>query len=283
MTINFEQRYAQRRLHDLAEKTKDFVFASEPDEPTDVSADELRLFQLHKLLIQVSQMVTKRFYKLPDSSRAMHDLDEWIQEMMLVLVEETERYDISKKVPYQKYITERITWRLKDYQNKIRRQESVTNKHVKQAQKELQQELGHEPTPEEIAEYLGCEVWMVLEQKRFVRPEDLGQIEAYTQSSANDEQLRKHMDTDSFEGSLYAPQLSPYDEWLRKRLWECINRLKPDQKDLFVRHELENESFPALFAEFCQIFGSKSVRSFQRHYGEQVFEPVKLCVEQGYD
>lgn len=263
MTIDFEQRYLQHLLHTLAEMTQDFLFEPAPNEPEDSSLNELRLFRLYRLLDQVKRMVNKRFYQLPESFREMQNLDydDWMQEAMVVLIDETQKYDIAAGVPYQKYITSRIKWRLIDKQRTVDRQHSLVNEHVKDAIEALKQQRGHDPTPDEIAEYLGCEVWAVqeaLEQRRFVRPEDQGQIEAHTQSS-------------------------PHDEWLRKRLWECIERLEPDQKELFVRHEMENESFPALFREFCQVFASKSIRSFQRHYGEQVFEPVRLCVEQGYD
>ena len=263
MTISFEQRYLQNLLHTLVEMTQGFLFESVPNEPKTVSPNELRLFRLYRLLDQVRRMVNKRFYQLPESFRGSQDIDydDWMQEMMIVLIEETQKYDVAAGVPYQKYITSRIKWRLIDKQRSIDRRHTLVEEHVKAAIDALKQQGRQEPALQEIAEHLGCEVWAVQEaiaQRRFVQPEVQGQIEAPSQSS-------------------------PHNEWLRKRLWECIERLTPEQKEVFVRHELDNESFPVLFAEFCQLFGSKSVRSFQRHYGEQVFEPVKLCVEQGYD
>lgn len=261
MTIHFEQRYLQHLLHTLHDLTRDFAFEPAAGEPAAASAEEVRLYRLTRLLNQVRQMVNKRFYQLPESYRAAHDLehDDWIQEMMVVLLEETRKYDAAAGVPYQKYLTARIKWRLLDKQRAFDRYHSLDNIQVKDAASTLKAEKGRAATPEEIAEYLGCDVWAVheaLDQKRFVRPDEQGDI---------------------------VPQnpTTPHDEMLRNRLWDCIGLLEPERRALFVKHELEDESFPALFAEFRAVFGSNSVRSFQRHYGDHVFEPVKTCVERG--
>lgn len=69
---------------------------------------------------------------------------------------------------------------------------------------------------------------------------------------------------------------------LQALLWAAINRLPPEFRMLFIRHELEGWSFEKLFNEFGYVLECDSQRSFQRHYAERVYKPVIEYVQTFY-
>ncbi len=260
MNPTFTRQYWQDVLRTLDYLTREVAnWADAPKEPLHAPAEELRLFRLQALLKQMRCIVGRAFVELPSSFRRTAGIeeDEWMQEAMIQVVELTKAYDDSKGVPYQKYMVKFLKWRL------LNRQKTVCSKHppknpdlVKQVE-QLAKELGRELTPQEIAKHFGSDVWSTQEalgHAVFVSIEEHVQIEDQTQRS-------------------------PHQEFLLNCLLQCLETFDLITRNLFIRHEFRNESFPALYDEFGPALGSSSKRSFERHYHDHVFDAIKECAQ----
>ncbi len=243
-------------LQTLMLLTKDVTnWADAPDEPAGAPAEELRLFRLRALLRQMQSIARREFADLPPSFRNMAGIekDDWMQEAIMQVVNLTKDYDDSKGIPYQKYMVKFLKWRLLNQQKAVCSKHPPKSPELAKKVQQLTAEVGHDLTPQEIAEHLGSDVWSTQEalgNAVFVPLDEGVQIKDQTQRS-------------------------PHQEFLLNCLLNCLETLEPIIRDLFFRHEFEHESFPALFEEFGPAFGSGSPRSFERHYHEHVFDVVK--------
>jgi len=69
---------------------------------------------------------------------------------------------------------------------------------------------------------------------------------------------------------------------LRSILHDCIEELHPEAMTILHDHEVAKISFTKLFDEFknsSALKKSKSVRSFQRNYNKDIFQPLYDCVQ----
>jgi DNA-directed RNA polymerase specialized sigma subunit len=79
--------------------------------------------------------------------------------------------------------------------------------------------------------------------------------------------------------------LSPETQFIhheaRKILWDCIEKLQPKMKMMFIRHEFDELSFKKLYRQLN--INDSSFSTFKRRYKKNVYESVENCVSSQYE
>jgi len=249
MTPVFQQIYLRNILRTLAEKTQELNIDLKPapKESTNTVEADVHRFRLNALLQQVMRMAGKAYYKVPESCRNEEELDDWTQYAMNLVLELTPDYDADRGVAYQNYITSVLNLRLIDKQRSAYRTNPAVEAVVANPEGQTSKSPESKDTTKEGSDHSGS--------RTLVRPDNFDQIQNQTHRT-------------------------PDREFLQRRLWDCVDGLEDVPQAIFVGHELDQESFPSLYQQYGKIFGSKSQRSFERHYYERVFATVQQCVEQ---
>lgn len=104
---------------ELLEITSDFNFYGSKREPEGATPEERHRQRVHALVHMARKMALKRFRQMPEAFRAVHSEDDWIQEAMIILITESLKYRPKDGYYYDKYISERISWRLTDFRRSV--------------------------------------------------------------------------------------------------------------------------------------------------------------------
>jgi len=105
----------------LVERTRNFHLENLLNEPKYASEDELRQFRLKDIINRVVNMGIRAYYQAPENSRTVHTKDDWIQDAMVIFIQQVEEYDPNKGVPFNRFILFRVRGRLNNRLTEIRR------------------------------------------------------------------------------------------------------------------------------------------------------------------
>lgn len=108
------------------------------------------LYMVRQIVMRMSPMYNTTF----------RDYDDLVSNGVLGLIDAVKRYEPGRNIKFETYAPQRIRGAILDY---MRAQDWVPSnmrkeiKRMRGAQEELTTKLGHEPSPEELAEHLGVE------------------------------------------------------------------------------------------------------------------------------
>lgn len=277
-----KELYMNEVVQVLIEKTKSFQFSemmTETDANNEKQVSAVGMKLLVKRIIYIAQ---KKYYQIPESSRAEYSVDDWIQEAMVLLCgDAVDTYDPEKTRYFDVFAKTHVNQRLIDFQRSVFRQNPCVDEDFKKLviskRKELKKETGTEPAKEALADALE-------EITDRSREDIMDKIE----TGVNERLLVK--DGDTVPKKDVKKKGSPEDQYIRAEmrriLWNCINKLEPKHKVIFVRHEYYNVSLNSFFksAIFSSYFGPDvtSYKSYQRRYNDLIFNSVRDCVRMNY-
>ncbi len=254
----------------LAEKTEKFTFSKVSGEPSDTSEERLRLFRLKELLAQVRKMGIRKYHQMPESFRISRTMDDWIQDAMIVLCGLLDEYD-PQKGPFNNYARFIVSRRLTDIQRSLFRKNPPLDDDLRKVALSWKRENRTEPTAKELADLTG---------------RDESEIRKFLEKGGGERVfVRENEETETAD---VRPCASPEQLYIREEarhiLWECVEKLAPDLKMLFMHREFEGFSFQKLWEEpkNREILDSTSEKTFQRRYRERIYDRVQDCVQTMY-
>ncbi len=251
-------------------------------------------------------MAVNKFYQTPDSFRTTHTMDDWIQEAMIILFDLCSSYD-SEKGPFDNYARFIISKRLISMQRDIFRKNPPVNEDLRKIAVSLKRENSREPSVKELSDITG-------------RSEN--EIREFMETGVGKRVFAKENEG-VHEKKEVKIGMTPEEQYIRlearKILWDCVEKLEPGSKLLFVRHELQDVSLENLYdnlnlsetiektdhglkllflrhefegasfenlyenPEIREIFGAESLRTFKRRYRDKVYQLVYDCVKARYE
>ncbi len=254
--------YQNQIFQILADRTRNFQFDSLPNEPESASEDELREFRLKDIIVKVINMGIRKYYQTPEIFRTVHAKEDWIQDAIIILMQQVEEYDPNRGDRFNRFILFRVKMRLISLQRKIYRENPPVNDDLRKIVVTLRQEHGREPTAKEFSDFTDC----------------------------SEQTAQEILDTGvgprvfvNKQGSNIKKNNPPENQEKRKILWVCISQLEPRElRLLFLRHEIEGISLQKLYndLEMDKIgnISLSSLSTFKRHYRENARFRVAMCV-----
>ncbi|BBO89676.1 sigma-70 domain-containing protein [Desulfosarcina ovata] len=266
--------------------TKGFSLSRADGEPDNGTTIEVRRYRLLTLIKQVRRMAIRKFYQMPDSFTASHELDDWIQEAFIIMFECCEAYD--HRGPFDHHVRFMVSRRLTSLQRKIFRENPPANRTLFKIVHELKQDLGREPTASEIAEHTGRPVkeieGMIVEGfnlRMVISGVDIDSHISKNQESLLSGQQDEPINSAQVEGRAgISPENQVIRQEARRILMKCIEKLLPEARLLFIRHEFEGISFGKIYKKLSTK--NVSIATFKRRYQSDVYNPVKVCVTSQY-
>jgi len=266
--------------------TTGFLLSQADGEPDNGTAAEVRRYRLLALIKQVRRMAIRKFYQMPDSFTASHELDDWIQEAFIIMFECCEKYD--HRGPFDHHVRFMVSRRLVSLQRKIFRENPPVHNTLFRIVQELKQDLGREPTADEVAEHTGRPIEEIetvmtdgLKLRRIVDGVDIDGHNSNNQESSLSFSIEDPIDATPVESRA---GISPENQIIRQEacriLMRCIEKLLPEARLLFIRHEFDGLSFGKIYKRLTKK--NISLATFKRRYQSDVFNPVKACVTSQY-
>ncbi|BBO84861.1 hypothetical protein DSCO28_54270 [Desulfosarcina ovata subsp. sediminis] len=266
--------------------TKVFSMSQADGEPDNSTAIEVRRYRLLALIKQVRRMAIRKFYQMPDFFTASHELDDWIQEAFIIMFECCEDYD--HRGPFDHHVRFMVSRRLISLQRKIFRENPPVNSTLFKIVQELKQGLKREPTADEIAEHIGRPVKEIetmmadgFNLRMVVDGVDIGGRISNNPESSLSYSIDKPIDSGPAESRAgISAESQMIRQEARRILMNCIEKLLPESRLLFIRHEFEGISFGKIYKRLT--IKNISLATFKRRYQSDVFNPVKECVISQY-
>jgi len=261
-----EERYFQA----FTSQTKDFIFSRVENEPENITGDKLRNFRLLALIRQVRKMAVKKFYQMPESFTAAHAMEDWIQEAMLIMFQCCQSCD--RRRPFDHYVRFMVSKRLVSLQRKVFSENPPANRDIYKKVQAFKLKNKRLPTAEELAKETGI---------------DKARIQEYLEGGAGQrvvtaltEETEAVSQTKDVKIGL-SPETQYMHHEARKILRDCIEKLQPEAKMLFIRHEFDEQPFRKLFQQFN--INTTGFSTFKRRYRQNVYTAVEDCVSSQYD
>ena len=251
----------------FSDLTKDFILSKIDDEPAEVTQEELRKFRLSALIRQVRKMAIKKFYQMPESFATSHTMDDWIQEALIIMFQCCQSYD--RRGPFDHFVRFMVSKRLVSMQRKVFSGNPPADRDLYKKVQAYKRKNKRLPTADELALETGF---------------DKDAIEKYLESGYG----QRTVTTDSekaCQNKDVKVGLSPETQFIhheaRKILRDCIEKLQPEMKMMFIRHEFDELSFKKLYKQLK--IKKPGFSTFKRWYKDNVYADVEDCVSSQYE
>ena len=162
-SAGFGKEYFRQILLALVERTTCHpleCFDPVPDEAGETSEDIIRLFRLKTVVANVKALGVKTFYRTPVDLRRYHEQEEWIQDAMVILLEQAGQFDPQRSGSFTRFILARVKQRLLDIQRALYRKHAPAEAEQQQVSTEdVFIELVDEEASSQEAQYVELEQW----------------------------------------------------------------------------------------------------------------------------
>jgi len=212
-------------------------------------------------------MAVTKFYQMPESFATSHTMDDWIQEALIIMFQCCQSYD--GRGPFDHYVRFMVSRRLVSMQRKVFSENPPADRDLYKKVQAYKRKKGRLPKAEELAEETGF---------------DKAAIQKYLESGYGQRTVTTGVETVCQNKAVKAG-LSPETQYMhheaRKILRDCIEKLQPEMKMMFIRHEFDELSFKKLYRQLN--INDPSFSTFKRWYKKNVYESVENCVSSQYE
>jgi len=270
-----DRTYVEGVFSLLAQVTKDFPLSQGKNEPKELSAEEMRLFRLKKLVTAARRLAMEKFREMPEVFHGVHTEDDWIQDALAILVEESLRYTPREGYTYDAYMARfLIPRRLTGLQRSLLRKNPPVGEALRRAvhilEKSLRSKAPHRrPTPEEIADFTGVGIE---EAGQFL---ETGAGPRIFRHAGEDVALENRSEEDAGRARS-CPETACLHKESMTIVLDCLEILKPFDRWLVMQHVIDGVSFIRL----AELTGktAEAVRNRCR----RGLKRVRECIEGRY-
>jgi len=245
-----EENYFQA----FSDLTKDFIFSKVEDEPTSATLAELHKYRLLALVRQVRNMAVTTFYQMPGFFAASHAQDDWIQEAVIIMFQCCQSYD--RRGPFDHFVRFMVSRRLVSMQRKVFSENPPADRDLFKMVQAYKRKNKRLPTADELALETGF---------------DKAAIKKYLESGYGQRTVTTGVET-VCQNKAVKVGLSPEKQYMhheaRKILRDCIEKLQPEMKMMFIRHEFDELSFRQLYKQLKM--SEPGFSTFKRWYKDNV-------------
>jgi RNA polymerase sigma factor (sigma-70 family) len=212
-------------------------------------------------------MAIKKFYQMPESFATSHTMDGWIQDALIIMFQCCQSYD--GRGPFDHYVRFLVSRRLVSMQRKVFSENPPADRDLYKKVQAYKRKNKRLPKAEELAEETGF---------------DKADIKKYLETGYGQRMVTTESETVCQNKAVKAG-LSPETQFIhheaRKILRDCIEKLQPEMKMMFIRHEFDELSFKKLYEQLK--IKKHSFSTFKRQYKKNVYESVENCVSSQYE
>ncbi len=257
----YNEIYMQGVFSKLLEITKDFAFCETKGDPKNATKEELHRGRLLALITAVRKAAMKKFRQMPEDLRIVDNQDDWIQQAMITLFEESLKYKPKEGYCYNKYMISIINKRLVSLQRSVFAKNPPVDDDLRKMIAAIRRELGRPPTPEEISDRTGVS----LEVVRRVLNEGVSTTRLFVRAS-EDVDLNEWT-----QAQQDRPGGTPEELYLQKEvrtiILDCLDRMRPYDKCLLILRYFEGLSYSdisGITLEAAETVKSQARRAFAR-------------------